>query len=131
MTSFVIQNNSDLKNHIEYSLYCPDARYWYEAPKIVESSKLGYRGPNWNEMPEATHSYDDKNGVISFFLPQNHSAFVIQSLNYTGYKKNRGANLNILELKIKSSDVHVSYKGNDLAKAFQKRSKNFYIFKYR
>ena len=92
MTSFVIQNNSDREIEIEYSLCCPEAKFWYMAPKSVESNKLGYRGPNWNEIAEAVHLYDEKKGVVSLSLPENQSVFVSNSLNYTGYRKNKSTN---------------------------------------
>lgn len=129
MTGFVVQNKSEYDIKIEYSLCCPGYKYWYTPPKMVESRKLGFRGPNWNEIPEVTHGYDYKKGIVSFYLPKNISALVAQDINYTGYDKN-DKSFYILEMKFITPNGEIVYKGNELHKRFEKRSKNLYLLKY-
>jgi len=130
MTSFVIQNNSDLEIRVRYSLRSQGAKYWYVPPKLIESTKLGSRGPNWNETPDANHYYDEKKGIVEITIPPKHTVLVARSLNYSGYDKERASEIALVNLDIMPPLGQITYTGDELAKAFMKRSDQLYILKY-
>ncbi|MBA3028676.1 MAG: hypothetical protein KKF30_06065 [Proteobacteria bacterium] len=130
MTSFVVLNNSDLEIRIRYSLRSRGTKYWYVPPKVVESTKLGSRGPNWNVIPDANRSYDEGNGIVEITIPPKHAVLVAQNPIYLGYNKERSSEIALVRLDIISPLGQITYAGDELAKAFMKRSDQLYILRY-
>ena len=130
LTSFVVQNNSKQKIEIEYSLCCQESRFWYSPPKQVENSNFGYNKPNWNDIPEAVHFYDENKGIVTVSILPNHSVLVNTDINYMGYSKDENFFFKLSALTIKSPEGKISFEGKELAKSFKKESKNLYVLKY-
>jgi hypothetical protein len=129
MTSFVVQNDSNVNIRVRYSARSQGAEYWYVSPRVVESSTLGNRGPNWNETPDANYTCDM--GIVEIAVPPKHAVLISRSLNYTKYATHRTSDVAPVELTIMSPLGQLTYTGHEVEKAFVERSNLLYVLKYK